>query len=563
MLVNRLTILALLVSTSLGCGNSLNPQDPAVDTKVIAFDNTPKEDVYPKPMVPVTPSDSAYNWPSNDLRYNYPSYFAITDAPESPVTTPAEWENKQALLIGWTGNFPDLIADIVRNTQSRTDVTITYDSVRSRQDFYDQMAARNVSTTNVKTLNIPNQTIWMRDYGPLGIVKNGKLGFVDLRYYPGRTQDDAFPEILARDWNINNFRMPLDLEGGNFMADGQGTCYATKTALTRNTGASEFQIRAYFKRYLGCENTILLHALYGEGTGHIDMFAKIVTPRTIMLGQYNSGQSWDNSLGTVDSVNAEILETNAQILSNFTFADGSKLNIVRLPMPTHSDYNFRTYVNSQMINGVNMIPIYQDDTRFEQAALNAWRQALPSWEHVAVDATDIITWAGAVHCILMEIPQGQRAKFQANPDTACNHFDCFPTMAASLSSSSNSGTTSPTVTPPSAPSCPSGETKDCAGNCAPSNWLADGYCDDGAYAYNGTAINFDCSEFNNDQGDCAQTTGVSCESGEVVDCQNHCAPASWVGDGYCDDGAYQYQRTGEVIYLNCATYQNDKGDCVQ
>ena len=30
----------------------------------------------------------------------------------------------------------------------------------------------------------------MRDYGPLSIEADGHLGFVDLRYYPGRLYDD-------------------------------------------------------------------------------------------------------------------------------------------------------------------------------------------------------------------------------------------------------------------------------------------------------------------------------------------------------------------------------------
>ena len=34
------------------------------------------------------------------------------------------------------------------------------------------------------------------------------------------------------------------------------------------------------------------------------------------------------------------------------------------------------------------------------------------------------------------------------------------------------------------------------------NWIGDGFCDDGAYSWNGTPINFDCPEFGFDDGDC-------------------------------------------------------------
>lgn len=43
---------------------------------------------------------------------------------------------------------------------------------------------------------------------------------------------------------------------------------------------------------------------------------------------------------------------------------------------------------------------------------------------------------------------------------------------------------------------------DCNGNCAPVSWIGDGYCDNGFYAYNGVPIYFNCQQFGNDGGDC-------------------------------------------------------------
>jgi hypothetical protein len=51
--------------------------------------------------------------------------------------------------------------------------------------------------------------------------------------------------------------------------------------------------------------------------------------------------------------------------------------------------------------------------------------------------------------------------------------------------------------------CPPGEIEDCNGNCAPSEWIGDGYCDDGAYDYGGNLIDFNCAAFAFDNGDCA------------------------------------------------------------
>ncbi len=56
--------------------------------------------------------------------------------------------------------------------------------------------------------------------------------------------------------------------------------------------------------------------------------------------------------------------------------------------------------------------------------------------------------------------------------------------------------------------------------------------------------------------DCA---GAGCAADEIEDCNGNCAPAIWVGDGYCDDGTYSHN--GVPIFFNCAQFNNDGGDC--
>ena len=54
----------------------------------------------------------------------------------------------------------------------------------------------------------------------------------------------------------------------------------------------------------------------------------------------------------------------------------------------------------------------------------------------------------------------------------------------------------------------------------------------------------------------SQTT---CPAGEILDCNGNCAPAAWVGDQYCDDGAYAHN--GVLIFFNCEELECDGGDC--
>ena len=105
---------------------------------------------------------------------------------------------------------------------------------------------------------------------------------------------------------------------------------------------------------------------------------------------------------------------------------------------------------------------------------------------------------------------------------------------------------------------------DCDGNCAPLSWIADGYCDDGAWGIydeegNEVPINLYCAELNFDEGDC-EAIDEDCTPGLIEDCNGICAPLQWLGDGFCDDGTYEYN--GNPIFFDCEEFDFDNGDCI-
>jgi hypothetical protein len=112
------------------------------------------------------------------------------------------------------------------------------------------------------------------------------------------------------------------------------------------------------------------------------------------------------------------------------------------------------------------------------------------------------------------------------------------------------------------------------------SWVGDEYCDDGAYGINFLCIGWQC-----DAGDCGEDVTAMCESGIASEagCSanicNACSPPNcdgpmvddlrnwdclgnmvstdqqaWIGDGYCDDGAYG-------LNFLCEAFQCDGGDC--
>jgi hypothetical protein len=72
-----------------------------------------------------------------------------------------------------------------------------------------------------------------------------------------------------------------------------------------------------------------------------------------------------------------------------------------------------------------------------------------------------------------------------------------------------------------------------------------------------TAINYN-PEATEDDGSC-EYDSTGCAEGQIEDCNGNCAPTSWVGDGFCDDGGYS--SGGNQIYFTCEEFDFDGGDC--
>lgn len=98
---------------------------------------------------------------------------------------------------------------------------------------------------------------------------------------------------------------------------------------------------------------------------------------------------------------------------------------------------------------------------------------------------------------------------------------------------------------PTSGACACGELSDCNGNCAPLVWLGDGWCDDGAYSWHGNAVHYDCAAYFCDEGDCDPAAHPDCASG--CTCPNYdwtlYPDTSWQTDPYSTwaEGCYPYR----------------------
>ena len=395
------------------------------------------EEVYtPPPKLPAYKTPSEKMKPAirfYDFRTSHIDLYRITKAPSVPVRAVAEFEPVSILLLtyfpGYYDNvYKNMVVPVINN---QTKVFFFYDTTQMKSAILSNLSRWGISQNQINTyvsfVNTEVDSVWMRDSGPNPVVtQDNRYGIIDFRYYSDRYYDDKIPTELANLLNLNVFRPNMDYEGGNFMTNGAGLCMATKGSIYENLPMTDYDVRRIFKDYLGCEKTVFLQPLAGEGTSHIDMFAKFTSEDTILLGRYDYN---------TDCINYDILEQNYNILLNTTTVDGKPLKIVRIPMPPNSDGVWRTYTNSLLINKLALVPVYSKHNTYEAEALNAYKEALgPDWEIIPIDSEEIIPDGGAIHCITMTVPNYNLVKFQNDPEPLCgNSVDCGPGGCGSIS----------------------------------------------------------------------------------------------------------------------------------
>jgi agmatine deiminase len=242
-------------------------------------------------------------------------------------------------------------------------------------------------------------SVWMRDYGPFGLSAGmNRPGIVDTiyRHYQYRRNDDALPVNLGKAKKIDVFGMPLILDGGNVMVDSKNNLYMTKRTYIWNAGKSVEQVDAILKSYFGVKNiyTFDYSGYPGEpadGTGHIDMFMKLLNDHTVLISVAATEPFKSNS------------EKAIAFFKNRKAADGEVFKIITVKGWEDSG-TWYTYTNSVLVNKVAIIPSYSGHMTEEAAAKAAYEAGIAGVTVVPVPSDESITSGGSIHCVTQTIP---------------------------------------------------------------------------------------------------------------------------------------------------------------
>lgn len=397
-------------------------------------------------------------------RATNPQNFAITVPPANiaSVRPMVEWEPMRAIVMSYPGymltsaNATATFVSIAQHASEHGAVWFFVDGNQAESGLTSRLLTAGVPAerlgSTIRFLHAPLDSVWFVDSGPLPIVDKAAntFAFADFRYYHERPLDDALPTLFGRslagfgyEATATVYRMPLTVEGGTFQATSDGICFTSDRQLYNlscyadacdediegltlpqlQANAYAQAMRATLAEYVGCKDLIVLHSVTDDGTGHIDMYLKVLDDHRVLIGQYAPPFSG------AEATNAARLDADAAFVEAYVKPDGSRFTAPRIVMPGSRNSSFGripfTYVNSTFFNGLNLWPSYPSYTDWKgsrDAAEATWNALLPDMEHVDIDATELSFYSGAIHCVTRTIPAIEAGEWVA--DGTCAGATC-------------------------------------------------------------------------------------------------------------------------------------------
>ncbi|MFE6051438.1 agmatine deiminase family protein [Kitasatospora sp. NPDC056446] len=267
----------------------------------------------------------------------------------------------------------------------------------------------------ITVVEIANDDLWIRDFGPTFVVAPGAVAGVDTNfngwgksgtpYYQRYTEDAAVAAALLAEYGVDRVRAPFTGEGGALETDGRGTLLATVSSLVnpnRNPGMSQDQVEQALRTTLGMDKVIWLAGLAGQDItdDHIDCLARFTAPGRVILDQPGPG---------TDRVWIDVYEQARQVLRTATDARGLPLTVVELPGPDRARIRGRgkdflsSYTNFYVANGAVFVPQF-GDAYADGLAYTILQAEFPGRDVVQLNIDNIASGGGGIHCATQSQP---------------------------------------------------------------------------------------------------------------------------------------------------------------
>jgi agmatine deiminase len=341
---------------------------------------------------------------------------------------PAEWETHEATWLGWPHNETDwpgkldtirwVYGEMVRKIAPGEMVRVLVNSRAEGQVAKQYLTRAGADLAQVEFVIHPTNRGWTRDTGPLFVrrARGRKLETAIVHFhfnawakYPDWRKDRRVPETAARVLGKPLFEaqaggVPFVLEGGGIDVNGHGTlltteeCYLDPNTQVRNAGLDRAGFETALRDNLGVTNVLwLAGGPVGDDThGHIDDICRFVNRRTMVLIREEN---------TAD-INYRVLAENWERVRGFRLEDGSKPEVVALPMPAPLYFDGErlpaSYANFYIANAAVIVPTFNDPN--DRVALGLLGELFRDRPVVGIHAVDLVLGFGSLHCLSQQQP---------------------------------------------------------------------------------------------------------------------------------------------------------------
>ncbi len=341
---------------------------------------------------------------------------------------PAEWERHEATWLGWPHNETDwpgkldtirwVYGEMVRKITAGERVRLLVNDRAAAAQARRYLGQAGADLRRVDFVTHFTNRGWTRDSGPLFVRRRrgrrSETAIVHFHFnawakYRDWQKDRRVPETAARLLRKPLFEARVAgrdfvLEGGGIEVNGRGTlltteeCYLDPKVQVRNPGLTRADYEAAFRQFLGVRNVLWLrNGPVGDDThGHIDDIARFVNPRTLVLIRETNRRD----------VNHRPLAENWERVRDLRLEDGSKPEVVPLPMPAPLFFNGdrlpASYANFYIANTCVLVPTFNDPN--DRVALGILGELITDRPVVGLHAVDLVLGFGSVHCLTQQQP---------------------------------------------------------------------------------------------------------------------------------------------------------------
>ncbi len=347
---------------------------------------------------------------------------------------PAEWKPHEATWIGWPHNASDwpgkfapipwVYAEIARKIVSGELLRVLVNSAAHEARARSVLKSAGVDLSLVEFFHFPTNRGWTRDFGPLFARTSESTvgaGVAIVRFqfnawakYSDWQLDNQVPERAAAALGCPMVTASVNgeglvLEGGSIDVNGERALITTEECLLdpavqpRNPQLTRRELEAALHTYLGATQVIWLgRGIAGDDThGHVDDLCRFTGPRTVVLCREDDP----------GDANYRPLEENRERLEGTRLADGSKLDVIHLPMPSPLYFKGQrlpaSYANFYISNAAVLVPAFNDPK--DRVALGILGELFQDRAVVGIHAVDLIWGLGTLHCLTQQQPRARNA----------------------------------------------------------------------------------------------------------------------------------------------------------